>query len=347
MKLEDELSKQEILEGYLNTVYFGRGPTASRPPPAPTSVGTWRSSRWPTPPTSLGCSAPEQADAERNPEEAYARRRSVLDAMLEEGYINAEQHEAVDNTQWNINPFGLGNLLPRTEVDTLGNVRGAQYGTEYVMEYVRQELVEMFNGDEAFVYGGGLRVYTTMRHDMQEAAYQTVTQTLNQQGDPEASIVAVGPEGVLAMMGGRDFGASQVNLAVGADGGGSGRQPGSSFKPFARPRRSPRATQLRRVSRARLRVARHRRRRALAGQRRRPRGGHTLLSGTAASSSVFFAQLMLRLGTANVLDMAQRLGIRSELPRCRPSCWAPARYRCSTWHPRSAPSGIMDSTTSR
>ena len=74
-------------------------------------------------------------------------------------------------------------------------MRGAQYGTEYVMEYVRQELVEMFNGDEAFVYGGGLRVYTTMRHDMQEAAYQTVTQTLNQQGDPEASIVAVGPEG--------------------------------------------------------------------------------------------------------------------------------------------------------
>ena len=59
-----------------------------------------------------GLPAPEQADAERNPEEAYARRRSVLDAMLEEGYINAEQHEAVDNTQWNINPFGLGTCCP-------------------------------------------------------------------------------------------------------------------------------------------------------------------------------------------------------------------------------------------
>src|SRR3546814_15138435 len=67
---------------------------------------------------------------------------------------------------------------------------------------------------------------------MQAAAWNAVSSTLDQPGDPAAAVVAVDEYGqVKAMVGGRDFDADQVNLAMGAAAGGSGRQPGSSFQP--------------------------------------------------------------------------------------------------------------------
>ena len=77
-------------------------------------------------------------------------------------------------------------------------------------------------------------MYTTLDLDMQKAAYEAVTTTLNQEGDPAGSLVAIDDQGqVKAMMGGTDFANSQLNLATGKAGGGLGRQPGSTFKMFA------------------------------------------------------------------------------------------------------------------
>src|SRR5690606_25256493 len=67
---------------------------------------------------------------------------------------------------------------------------------------------------------------------LQKQAYDTVTTTLNRDGDPAGAIVTLDDQGhILAMMAGTDFEKQAVNLVTGS--GGSGRQPGSTFKMFA------------------------------------------------------------------------------------------------------------------
>ena len=99
---------------------------------------------------------------------------------------------------------------------------------------MRKQLVDTAHFTDAQIFGGGLRVYTTIDWGMQKAAYDAINANLNLPTDPASSIVALDNQGrVKVMVGGKDFKTSQVNLAVGTDGGGGGRQPGSSFKPVA------------------------------------------------------------------------------------------------------------------
>ena len=321
VELERELSKQEILERYLNTVYFGRGAYGVQAAAqayffedvdelsltdAAYLAGLIR--------------APESADVSRDPEEAYRRRNTTLVNMRELGYINQQQYDAAIAVEWAINPYGLcqrecppGNVLPRTQADLFSQVQGHDIGTEYFYEAVRQELVEMFGEDR--VYGGGLRVYTTLDREWQRQAYETVVNNYPS-GAPTSSIVSVGADGrVRAMMGGRDFNTSELNLATGADGGGSGRQPGSSFKAFALAEAFAQGysaeARLPAPSCVSLEVPGSDNWDVCGGG---SSGGHTLLSATQASSNVVFAQLMLELGPENVIAMAHTLGVESELP---------------------------------
>ena len=227
IKLEREISKEEILTRYLNRIYFGRG-----------AYGIQAAARTyfdkDVAELTLADSAylagliraPASGDVANHPEEADRRRRSVLDRMAQDGYITLAEAEAAATA-----PFDVSTSRRR---EGLGEVRGAEYGTEYFVEAVRQQLIEIEDLGDGQVYTGGLRVYTTLDHDLQRAAFNTVTEELNPAaGDPSASIVAVDGTGhVVAMMGGTDFRTSEVNLALGRDGGGSGRQPGSSFKPI-------------------------------------------------------------------------------------------------------------------
>ena len=87
------------------------------------------------------------------------------------------------------------------------------------------------------MYGGGLRVYTTLDMARQGEAADAVTSTLDRPGDPAAAMVSIDDQGaVVAMIGGLDYDGSspysKVNLATGTEGGGGGRQAGSSFKPI-------------------------------------------------------------------------------------------------------------------
>jgi len=320
LELERQLSKQEILERYLNTVYFGRGAYGVQ---AAAQAYFFRN----VDELNLMQSAylagliraPESADAQRNPEEATRRRNTTLDNMLELGMISQAQHDQAANVEWAVNPFGLcdgpcppGNVLPRTELDLFSRVQGHDIGAEYYYEAVRQQLVELFGEDR--VYGGGLRVYTALDRNWQRQAYETVVNNFPQPG-PESSIVAIGADGrVRAMMGGRDFNVSELNLAMGAQGGGSGRQPGSSFKPFALAEALAQGYSAQARLPAPSCVALE-----IPGDTwdvcgGGASGGHTLLSATAASSNVVYAQLMLELGPENVIEMAHRLGVESELP---------------------------------
>src|SRR5690606_21118745 len=223
VKLERELDKDEILERYLNTIYFGRGAygvgAAARAyfgkdvreiglPEATYLAGLIRS--------------PGRADAQEHPEEAARRRRTVLAAMVEEGYITAEARDAVD-------AMGFDYVIARRDrrkMQLRSDWQGI--GAEHFVEAVRREVAVRYGED--LLYGGGLRIYTTIDRDLQAAAWEAVTTTLDHPDDPAGALVAVDDGGyVRAMMGGRDWENDKVNLALGREGGGSGRQAGSAF----------------------------------------------------------------------------------------------------------------------
>lgn len=224
VKVERKFDKKEILERYLNTIYFGRGAygvqAASRAyfgkdvgdvglREAAFLAGLIR--------------APVKADPQKSPEEADRRRDRTLRAMQSAGFVTAAQRRDVERQPVASYVAAKDRAEPTFAL--------ADKGTQYFVDDVRRQLVARYG--EATVLGGGLRVKTTLDLRMQAAAYDAVYGFLNRPDDPSGALVAIDENGwVRAMVGGRDWATSKVNLAMGTGGGGSGRQPGSTFKPF-------------------------------------------------------------------------------------------------------------------
>ena len=105
---------------------------------------------------------------------------------------------------------------------------GIQGPAPYFTNYVKQQLVDTFG--TARVFGGGMRVRTSIDLGLQRLARGAIAKWLPEDDGPSAALVAIDPRDgrVLAMYGGRNFAESQFNLAVQGE-----RQPGSAFKPFA------------------------------------------------------------------------------------------------------------------
>jgi penicillin-binding protein 1A len=227
LKVERRWQKDEILERYLNTVYFGRGAyglqAASRAyfkkdvedlrlPEAAYLAGLIRS------PSSASPDDPATRGV------GQRRRDSTLRAMREEGWITrVQEREAAGEVLDTV-------VLDRAEREP--EIVGTEKGTSYFVEYVRAELVRRYGTDTT--YQGGLRVKTSLDLGLQTLAYDAVYGYLDRPDtDPAGALVSLDEQGrVVAMVGGRDFTQSKVNYAVGTEGGGSGRQSGSTFKPF-------------------------------------------------------------------------------------------------------------------
>jgi penicillin-binding protein 1A len=321
IKLEREVSKKEILERYLNTIYFGRGAygvqAAARTyfgkdvqqlglPEAAYLAGIIRE--------------PESADANRpstdplaasNREEATSRRQDVLRAMVETNYITQAQADAVGKMGWEY-------VLPRQAASNYGNVKYADLGSEYVIDYVRKQLEDNAHFTDAQIYGGGLRVYTTIDWGMQKAAYAAIAGNLNQPTDPAASIVALDNQGrVKVMVGGKDFKASQVNLAVGTEGGGGGRQPGSSFKPIALAEAITQGMPITKTYNApsslNIKLKEDGSNWHVANYGDAGLGDLNLIDMTKESSNTAYAQLIEDIGVKNVTTLGHEMGITSTL----------------------------------
>ncbi len=160
--------------------------------------------------------APSRYSPRTHPEVAEQRRQMTLDKLERYGMATpAEVAQA------------------RAEQPVLHPPPKPESRFPYFMDYLRVYLLHVKNYPPDLVYQGGLRIETTLDPRLQAAAESAVAR-LNEPGDPEATLVALEPQTgfVRALVGGRDWSTSQVNLALGRLGGGTGRQAGSAFKPF-------------------------------------------------------------------------------------------------------------------
>ena len=227
VKLEQKLSKDEILERYLNTIYFGRGAygvqAASR---AYFGVGVSKLNLPQAAYLAALIRSPERTDALKAPDVAKRRRDSVLTAMVATGTITQGQADAAMASGF----VGEGGVRPR-------NIRGTIYdqptiGTQWFVEAVRKELVTRYG--EQVVQTQGLKVRTSLDIAVQKRAYDAAyRELLPNAADPSAAVVVLDHQArVKALVGGRSWADSKVNLALGTAGGGEGRPAGSTFKTF-------------------------------------------------------------------------------------------------------------------
>jgi penicillin-binding protein 1A len=215
--------------------------------------------------------------------------------------------------------MGWDYVLPRTEIEDYGRIARPELGTEYFVDHVRRWLVESGTFTDAQIYGGGLRIYTTLDFDAQEAAMDAVAGRLGGPDDPQSSVVSIDRDGfVRAMVAGTDFEASQVNLATGQFGGGSGRQPGSSFKPIvlaeALRQGIPLETTFDSPGKITIDGADAGRDWVVGNYGDAGQGTLNLVDATRVSSNTAYAQLMMEVGPEPVSSLAARMGISAEVP---------------------------------
>jgi penicillin-binding protein 1A len=222
--LEAEYSKDQILELYLNKVYFGSGLYGAEA----ASLGYFakHASELSVAEAALLAGlvkAPSNYAPTVDKQRAISRRSVVLNQMRAMGVIDDETWK-----QAKAEKVTLADALRREE----------PYG-RFFKEQVRKELIARFGEDR--VYEGGLKVYTTLDIDMQRSADAEVQRALAElekrrrsraRTEPaklQASLLALDPQTgeVRAMVGGRDFIESNYNRATLAK-----RQSGSAFKPF-------------------------------------------------------------------------------------------------------------------
>lgn len=222
--LERRLSKEDIFALYCNEVFLGqRGAVAIRGVEQAARVYFGKDVK----DLSVGEAAaiagmiqgPTRYSPDRHAEAARARRNTVIGTMTRDGWLTLEQ----------------ASNLSREPVVVAPASNNSEALAPYFIDYVNR--IADSRRDDAVQVDDGRRVYTTIDLDLQRLAEAAIKKQLvrldqtykNRDARPQAALVALDPQtgAVLAMVGGRDYAASQLNRATDAR-----RQPGSTFKPF-------------------------------------------------------------------------------------------------------------------
>ncbi|OKI14688.1 peptidase [Nocardiopsis sp. TSRI0078] len=323
VEIEERLTKDEILEGYLNLAYFGQNAygieIAARryfsvpaseldPAQAATLVGLVR--------------APSLYDPLANPEAARDRRNLVLDRMVDTGHLEAREAEEYKNRELNVD------VTPRAGSCFHGE---QPFFCDYVMHWLRDSdvLADTQEERDRIIERGGITVRTTLDSDMQEAAEQAIEKYVPAGDSAKFAaevLVEPGTGRVRAMAQNmrygfdeEDLGTTSINLAVDyEDGGSHGYQAGSTFKPFTLAAaldaglkygtsfNAPKSTSvsgMRNCEGGRMATWDVRN----AGES--DGGRHNMISGTKGSVNTYFAQLQKRVGLCETAQMAERLGV--------------------------------------
>jgi membrane peptidoglycan carboxypeptidase len=213
IKLDNNYTKDQILENYLNTIYFGRGAYGVEAA-ANTYFGVHASELTAQQGAVLAVliRSPSRYDPVESPEDAGDRWKRVLDAMVDEGWLSAQERQASTYPA----------ILPKT-----GSSLGIPEGPEGLI--VQRAVAELAarGYDEQQIYAGGLRITTTVNKAYQDAAVIAVNEVM-QGEDPKLrqALVSIDPRSgaVNAYYGGSSGTSFDFAQAL--------RQPGSSMKPY-------------------------------------------------------------------------------------------------------------------
>ena len=289
--LEVRLSKKQILELYLNRVYFGGG-----------AYGVEAAANRYFGKTALNLSvgesavlagllkAPSRYSPQRDPARTLKRARVVLQNMIAAGVLTPEQAIAVMET-----PVNFVTTRPRKRA------RYANYAIDWINENLPEQVARA---------SGDIVVHTTIDRDLQIYSQKLVSQSLDidamSRNASEAAVVLLDQNGgVKALVGGRSYKKSQFNRAVKAQ-----RQPGSAFKPFVYAAAieagfTPDTIAYDEPITVKKWTPRN--------YKKTHVGQVTLRDALARSINTVAVRIYLEVGRSDVVKMAERLGIKSPL----------------------------------
>ena len=331
-EISRRMSKDDILYRYLSTVYLGEGSYG---------VGAAAQTYFRTPAKNLDASqaatlagvlpAPSYYDPVVNLSAAEARRETVLQKMYQQRYLTQDQYTAALAQKLTL----VQDVKPGQPVTgVFGPQQAAPPKYPYYTDYVRQWLLQRLGPDE--LYGGGLRIQTTLDPTDEALAEAAVGRGLDGTKTPlDMALASVEPSTgyVKALVGGRGYQESQVDLALGGcpavpgnpkihvevratcwdtpsvTGGGTGMPPGSGFKVFTLLAALDKGFSLYRTYHGppSITIGNY----TAHNAENEGGGDYNLISATTLSINTVFVQLINDVGVKRVADMAKKMGISS------------------------------------
>lgn len=214
IKLESQYSKEDILEGYLNTInyggvfgienaslyYFDKHASDLSLAEATVLAGIPKS--------------PSNYSPISNSDNAKRRQNFILNSMVSNKYITQEEAD----------------LAYSIDLSYVGSIGGSNISSlMYYQDAVIDELKSIKSIPSSFLDTRGLKIYTTLNMDYQKILESSVNNALGDNSDIQVSSIIMNPNNgaILGLIGGRDYKVSQYNRAI-----NSQRQVGSTIKPF-------------------------------------------------------------------------------------------------------------------
>ncbi|GGA63992.1 transglycosylase domain-containing protein [Ornithinibacillus halotolerans] len=300
IRLEMYYSKDEILEGYLNTVYYGHGAYGIEA--ASHHFFNKKASELTIAEAAMLAGVPKGPTyySPLNDEErATNRQKQILAVMHKEQVITDDEYELATKEQ-------LTYADPKERIQlTVG---------PYFQDTVLAEAAKLLDIEQELVRSGGYEIHTTLDTQLQTQLEESVRSNINQSSEIQVAAIAIEPNNgaIRALVGGRDYRESPFNRAIQAK-----RMPGSSFKPFlyySALENGYTATTMLMSKPTTFEIE--------DGQVYQPSNFNgyyanepiTLAQALAVSDNIYAVKTNMYLGAEKLVETARKFGIKSKLP---------------------------------
>ncbi|WP_274648499.1 transglycosylase domain-containing protein [Paenibacillus humicola] len=301
VQLEMHYTKDEILGMYLNQIYYGHGAYGAEAA-AQMYFGKHASELGLAESAMLAGipKGPKYYSPYMDMKNAKDRQRTILMTMASQGILTKKQAEEAASELLKFVPLGSG------KQDSFA---------PYFRDYVRSVAVDRLGIDERLISGGGIRIYTTLDPDAQQAAEDAVKAGMPADSGQQAALVSIDPRTgyIKAMVGGRDYASNQYNRVLATT-----RQPGSSFKPvlYLAALEQGAVTPVTRFKSEPTVFTYDEGRKTYAPgnyNKKYTNDYIDLRQAIASSDNIYAVNTIMAVGADKVIDMARRLGIDSPM----------------------------------